>query len=143
MKNKNRNTKSEIKRGPGAPAKVIKFPRGAFTIAAVVSLNPHVCELTVRNKIEAGVASKTLIRLSEDLKTKEVGRPSFRYMLKTNAPVKAKRTTKPAKKAAVLAPATVRPAVTLPAGEIIAAEPTPAPAVIVTAPEGIAVEATA
>jgi len=81
--NNSKNTSnSKSTRGPGAPPKLIKFPRGAFTIAEVVELNPHVCELSVRNRVNTGLASKTLIRLAENLETEQVGRPSFRFMTK-------------------------------------------------------------
>jgi len=120
-----RNNTNNTKRGPGAPPKEIKFPRGAFTIASVVALNSHVCELTVRNKIEAGVASKSLVRLSEDLKTKAVGRPSFRYM--TAAAAKAVKSNR---KSAKARKATITPAVLAPAP--IAETPAPA---VETAPE--------
>jgi len=121
MKNTASARKSKSLRGlkgtVGAPPKTIKFPRGAFTIASVVSLNSHVCELTVRNKIEAGVASKELVRLSENLETKKVGRPSFRYMTKANASaIKSARKTVKARKSAptaVLAPATIAPEVSV------------------------------
>jgi hypothetical protein len=131
------NTATKSLRGKkgtvGAPAKTIKFPRGAFTIAAVVAINPHVCELTVRNKIEAGVASKDLVRLSENLETKKVGRPSFRYMTKTAATAaKANRKSVKAPRkatipAAVLAPAPVEtPAIAEISHEIPATLGTPA-----------------
>jgi len=124
------NTATKSLRGKkgtvGAPAKTIKFPRGGFTIAAVVALNPHVCELTVRNKIEAGVASKELVRLSENLETNKVGRPSFRYM--TKAAASAARATRKAIKAprkatipaAVLAPVTTE--ISTPVAEITTVE---------------------
>lgn len=107
----------------GAPPKSIKFPRGAFTIAAVVALNPNVCELTVRTKIEKGVASKSLVRLAENLETKRVGRPSFRYMTKAQnmANKKSRSRAKAPKASKVTAPAIVAPAVIV--------NPTPAPAI--------------
>lgn len=69
----------------GAPPKEIKYPRGSFTIKEVAQLNPTICELTIRKRIDlalTGKATPALVKLAKNLETGTVGRPGFRFMSK-------------------------------------------------------------
>ncbi len=82
----------------GAPPKLIKYPRGAFTITQLVALNPEVCELTLRNTVTNNVRGfkivktangpvkvevpVTLVKLPKNADKETVGRPNFRFMSK-------------------------------------------------------------
>lgn len=67
-------------RSVGRPSVNLIFPRGAFTVNQLAALNPNVCTLTVRKKIDAGVDDKFLTLLKETVKTGVVGKPAFRYI---------------------------------------------------------------
>lgn len=70
------------KRPVGAPQKPITFPKVAFTIKDLVAKNPNVCPLTIRKRVNTGLASETLIKLAKkQAKEKKAGRPVFRFML--------------------------------------------------------------
>lgn len=110
----------------GAPPKAIKYPRGAFTVTQLVTLNPTVCELTLRNRtIDAargykivtktvnGVKEKvqvpvpqTLVRLEKNASKEGVGRPNFRYMSKAAYDANRKPATKIPKNIIAPSPAT-------------------------------------
>lgn len=78
----------------GAPPKPIKYPRGAYTIKQLVELNPHVCELTLRNTVTNAVRGYkmvngqkvevpvTIVKLPKNFEKDTVGRPNFRFMSK-------------------------------------------------------------
>ena len=82
----------------GAPPKLIKYPRGSFTISQLVALNPGVCELTLRNTVTNNVRGYkvvktstgpvsvavpvTLVKLPKNAEKETVGRPNFRFMSK-------------------------------------------------------------
>lgn len=78
----------------GAPPKVIKYPRGSFTINDLVTLNPSVCELTLRNTVTNNVRGfkvvngknvlvpVTFVKLPKNVSKETVGRPNFRFMSK-------------------------------------------------------------
>lgn len=83
------------KRGPGAPVKEIPFPKTVFTIKDLVDKNPNVCALTIRKRVNAGLASETLIRLAnKQAKDVKAGRPVFRLMLKSQYEVNLARLAK-------------------------------------------------
>jgi hypothetical protein len=93
----------------GAPPKPIKYPRGAYTIAQLVALNPQVCELTLRNTVTNAVRGYkmvkdvqvpvpvTIVKLPKNFTKETVGRPNFRFMSKaaydsTQANLRARKT---------------------------------------------------
>ena len=77
-------TPAVAKRGPGAPVKEVAFPKTAFTIKDLVAKNPGICTLTIRKRVNAGLASETLIKLAnKQAKDAKAGRPVFRLMLKS------------------------------------------------------------
>jgi hypothetical protein len=121
MKRKNksvRGTKSMKgqKGSVGAPQKPVKYPNSRFTIERVVSMNPNVCELTIRNRIKSDVAAGVLaVGDVIPQPKKAVGRPKFTYTVTGKTPVASTKATRKAK--------TVRVA------KVSNTEQTPAPAV--------------
>ena len=127
----------------GAPPKLVKLPRGNFTMDKVYALNPSICQLTCRKDVTSRVVgfrvagtgkSKKNVKVAKSLKIVgkvpqpdgKVGRPSFKYGLvtasvtKTAKPVKTKSvpianvTAKPVTVPVVITPAVTTPAVTTP-----------------------------
>lgn len=142
----------------GAPPKTVNWPRTSFTMAALFSRNSKggnaQCELSLRNKVDAGVADGTILALkSKKQPGGAVGRPKSMFVLKKfyvpskheladKAVVKLNRTVSvtpapvavaPAPVAAPASPApivTEAPAAPAPVIETVASvETAPAPAV--------------
>ena len=91
----------------GAPPKVVKLPRGNFTMDKVYALNPSICELTCRKDVTSRVVGFRVDGNGESIKVPKtlkvvgtvpqpdgkVGRPSFKYGLvgvKVAQPTKSK-----------------------------------------------------
>ena len=69
----------------GAPPKATKFPRGAFTMESLFTLNKNQCELSLRNKVDAKLADGSLIALKARKQAGgKVGRPKAVFVLKDN-----------------------------------------------------------
>jgi len=76
-------TPAVAKRPVGAPQKPVVFPKTVFTIVDLATKNPGICTLTLRNRVKAGLASQSLIKLATKLaKDAKAGAPVKRYMLK-------------------------------------------------------------
>jgi hypothetical protein len=75
---KSKAVKSKSQRGPGAPQKPVKWPRGNFTLNKAYALNPDVCKLTIRTR-----AKKELKKTGTE-ETAKAGRPSFIYTVRAN-----------------------------------------------------------
>ena len=89
------NTETKTAKTPGRKPLKIKYPQGAFTIAQLRAKNPNAkCELTIRNHVNRGLASGLLVRLSKDVEKGTVGRPNFRFMLKSRAEANARNLAK-------------------------------------------------
>lgn len=98
MKTKNKNKKSvsqtQSQKGKrngqvGAPPKPVRFPRGQFTMKTLFGLNSQgrtaQCQLSVRTKVDALIASGDLIRLVSRKQAKHgVGRPESVFVTKDN-----------------------------------------------------------
>ena len=142
----------------GAPPKTTRWPSRPFTMATLFSRNSHQCELSLRNKVEAGVTAGTILALQPKKQAGgAVGRPKSVFVLKANydkntmtlVDVKAK--TPKARKtkvtvAAAPAPVAVAPAApapVAPAPVATSATPAPAPAVESPAPASTAPVSTA
>jgi hypothetical protein len=136
----------------GAPPKNTRWPKRPFTMATLFARNSHQCELSLRNKVEAGVIDGSILELkSKKQPHGNVGRPKSVFVLKANydkatmtladKTTKAPRTSRKAKvTAATVAVAPATPAVA-PAASPVTAAPvasvdTPAPA---PAPETVPV----
>jgi hypothetical protein len=140
----------------GAPPKTTRWPSRPFTMATLFSRNSHQCELSLRNKVEAGVKAGEILALQPKKQAGgAVGRPKSVFVLKANydkntmtlADGKAK--TPKARKtkvtvAAAPAPVAVAPAApapVAPAPVATSATPAPAPAVESPAPAPVAAPA--
>ena len=100
----------------GAPPKKTSWPNRQFTMATLFSRNKNQCELSLRNKVDAGVANGTILAL---LPKKQpggaVGRPKSVFVLKQCfvpskmelATPKAKRTVSVTQAPVAVAPAQV------------------------------------
>jgi hypothetical protein len=147
-------TKSKSKRNSqkgkwghiGAPPKNTKWPSRPFTMATLFGRNLHQCELSLRNKVEAGISDGSILELkSKKQPHGNVGRPKSVFVLKANydkatmtladkvtktarTPRKAK-TVPPASVAAVPATPAVAPVpvTTAPVASVDAPAPAPAP----------------
>ena len=116
----------------GAPPKTVNWPRTSFTMAALFSRNSKggnaQCELSLRNKVDAGVANGTILALLPKKQPGgKVGRPKSMFVLKQfYVPSKHELS---AKSIAVLRPqATAAPApVATPPPFVVAAVVTPPP----------------
>lgn len=121
----------------GAPPKVIKWPRGAFTVAEAVEENPHIkAALTIRKRIETMVLEGFLVEI-ESLKTGKVGKPASRFIRAAvwHAAQNRKKDAVPVESAAEPVPAvSVTP-------EAVATEVVATEAVAVTTSEPVAVGA--
>ena len=143
----------------GAPPKNTRWPKRPFTMAALFARNSHQCELSLRNKVEAGVSDGSILELkSKKQPHGNVGRPKSVFVLKANydkatmtladKTTKAPRTPRKAKvTAATVAVAPATPAVAPAASPVTAAPvatsatPAPAPAVETPAPAPVAAPA--
>ena len=130
----------------GAPPKNTRWPKRPFTMATLFARNSHQCELSLRNKVEAGVNDGSILELkSKKQPHGNVGRPKSVFVLKANydkatmtladKTTKAPRTPRKAKvTAATVAVAPATPAVAPAASPVTAAPvasvdaPAPAPA---------------
>ena len=130
----------------GAPPKNTRWPKRPFTMAALFARNSHQCELSLRNKVEAGVSDGSILELkSKKQPHGNVGRPKSVFVLKANydkatmtladKTTKAPHTPRKAKvTAATVAVAPATPAVAPAASPVTAAPvasvdaPAPAPA---------------
>jgi len=69
----------------GAPPKATRFPRGAFTMESLFTLNKNQCQLSLRNKVDAKLADGSLIALKPRKQAGgKVGRPKAVFVLKDN-----------------------------------------------------------
>ena len=104
----------------GAPPKSTAFPRGAFTMSSLFTLNKNQCHLSLRNKVDTKLADGSLIALKPRKQAGgKVGRPKAVYVLKENfdakthekADVKTKtaKTVKAKRTVTVTAASTVAP----------------------------------
>jgi hypothetical protein len=138
----------------GAPPKTTRWPSRPFTMATLFSRNSHQCELSLRNKVEAGVKAGEILALQPKKQAGgAVGRPKSVFVLKANydkntmtlADGKAKtpkaRKTKVTVAAAPVAVAPAAPASVAPAPVATSATPAPAPAVESPAPAPVAAPA--
>jgi hypothetical protein len=103
----------------GAPPKPIKYPRGSYTIAQLVALNPQVCELTLRNTVTNAVRGfkmvnkqkveipVTIVRLPKNAVKETVGRPNYRFISKAAFDANQKNIKPRAVKPTAPAPAAV------------------------------------
>ena len=126
----------------GAPPKAVRWPNRPFTMETLFARNSNgknkQCELSLRNKVDAGVADGTIL----ELKAKKqphgaVGRPKSVFVLKVNyvaskmeladKTAKGKKTPRKATVATV-AVASPAPATSPAAAEPVTAQPAPAPA---------------
>lgn len=121
----------------GAPPKLVKLPRGNFTMDKVYALNRTICQLTCRKDVTSRVVgfrvtgtgkNKSNVKVPKTLKIVgkvqqpdgKVGRPSFKYGLvsvKVAQPTKSKTVpiaSVTAKPASVTVPVVITPAVTTP-----------------------------
>lgn len=73
----NKNTKT-AGRGPGAPQKSVKWPKGKFTLNEAYKMNPDVCKLTIRSR-----AKKELKKVGLE-ETNKAGRPSFTFEIRAS-----------------------------------------------------------
>ena len=130
----------------GAPPKNTRWPKRPFTMATLFARNSHQCELSLRNKVEAGVSDGSILELkSKKQPHGNVGRPKSVFVLKANydkatmtladKTTKAPHTPRKAKvTAATVAVAPATPAVAPAASPVTAAPvasvdaPAPAPA---------------
>ena len=143
----------------GAPPKNTRWPSRPFTMATLFARNSHQCELSLRNKVDAGLASGEIVALQPKKQPHgNVGRPKSVFVLKANydkatmtladKTTKAPRTPRKAKvTAATVAVAPATPAVAPAASPVTAAPvatsatPAPAPAVETPAPAPVAAPA--
>jgi hypothetical protein len=93
-------------RGPGRPAKSVKFPTGTFTVATLVANNPGVCKLTLRKNVKSGLASGKLVKVAKTLATGKAGRPSYQFSLATTYNARMANLAKANAKNAAPAPVT-------------------------------------
>jgi hypothetical protein len=131
----------------GAPPKNTKWPNRPFTMATLFKRNSHQCELSLRNKVDAGVAAGEILALQPKKQPHgNVGRPKSVFVLKANydkatmtlADAKTKTPKTRKAKTTAAAPATVAVAPATPAAAPVVAAPvtatpasvsdTPAPA---------------
>ena len=161
MKNKNskknkmvrgRKSLRGIKGTVGAPAIPVKYPKTPFTFAKLANSNSKgkykQCQLSVRTKLDADVASGAVISLKPRKQAKgAVGRPSPMYVLKSSFnPAKMVTAPAPKKTGPKAVPAvaveTPIPAVA-PAPAVVVAEvvPTPAPVENIVTPAPVTGEA--
>jgi len=83
--NKNRRSLKGKWGKVGAPPKATRFPRGAFTMESLFTLNKNQCELSLRNKVDAKLADGSLIALKARKQAGgKVGRPKAVFVLKDN-----------------------------------------------------------
>jgi hypothetical protein len=69
----------------GAPPKKTNWPKRPFTMATLFSRNEHQCELSLRNKVDAGVKDGTILELQSKKQAHgAVGRPKSVFVLKEN-----------------------------------------------------------
>jgi hypothetical protein len=69
----------------GAPPKKTRWPNKPFTMATLFERNPHQCELSLRNKVEAELKAKNLVALQPKKQANHaVGRPKSVFVLKAN-----------------------------------------------------------
>jgi hypothetical protein len=123
----------------GAPPKKTSWPNRPFTMATLFSRNKNQCELSLRNKVDAGVLAGTILALMPKKQPGgAVGRPKSVFVLKQYfVPSKMELSAKTVR---VLRPAVTAPVVVAPAQVAVPASPAPieAPAspapVIVEAP---------
>ena len=141
----------------GAPPKTTRWPSRPFTMATLFSRNSHQCELSLRNKVEAGVKAGEILALQPKKQAGgAVGRPKSVFVLKANYDktmtlTDGKAKTPKARKtkvtvAAAPAPVAVAPAApapVAPAPVATSATPAPAPAVESPAPASTAPVSTA
>lgn len=71
-------------RGPGRPAKTVKYPDTVFTVEQLFTGNPGICKLTIRKNVKSDLTSGKLVTLSRPVKTGKAGRPSVRYSTKAS-----------------------------------------------------------
>lgn len=122
---KNSKTKSvkSVKRGRrsmkgkwghvGAPPKKTSWPNRPFTMATLFSRNKNQCELSLRNKVDAGVATGNILALMPKKQPGGgVGRPKSVFVLKEHyVPSKMELSPVTVKLLAILASRSARPAV--------------------------------
>jgi hypothetical protein len=126
----------------GAPPKNTRWPKRPFTMATLFARNSHQCELSLRNKVEAGVNDGSILELKAKKQPHgNVGRPKSVFVLKANydkaTMVLADKTTKTPRtpRKAKATPATVAVAPAVPATAPVAASPvTAAPVASADAP---------
>lgn len=73
-----------IKRLPGRPKAVIKFPHNCgFTVKTLCAYNPKVCSLTIRKELKSKIKDGVIVRLPEDIRksTSGTGRPCHQYKM--------------------------------------------------------------
>ena len=159
MAKKNKSTRKSLKGAwghIGAPPKKTRWPKRPFTMATLFARNSHQCELSLRNKVEAGVSDGSILELKSKTQPHgNVGRPKSVFVLKANYDSKTmtladgKAKTPKARKtkvtvAAAPAPVAVAPAASAPvapAPVATSATPAPAPAVETPAPAPVAAPA--
>ena len=147
----------------GAPPKTTRWPKRPFTMATLFARNSHQCELSLRNKVEAGVNGGSILELkSKKQPHGNVGRPKSVFVLKANYDkatmtladntIKAPRTSRKAQVTAAtvaVAPATpavapaASPVTSAPVASVDAPAPAPAPETTVPTPSAPVETATA
>ena len=84
---KTKNSKSlKGKKGTvGAPTKKTTFPKTSFTFETLFTRNENQCELSIRNKVKAGIKAGTIYVLQPKKQpNKAVGRPKDVFVLQEN-----------------------------------------------------------
>lgn len=88
MKNKQNKSRKSMKGKwgrVGAPPKSTSFPKGAFTMETLFGRNKNQCELSLRTKVDAGLAAGEIIALKTRKQAGgKVGRPKAVFVLKEN-----------------------------------------------------------
>lgn len=148
IKNKNKSVKSKKiarrsmkgKMGTqvGAPAKPFRIPNGQFTMESAFGANKNQCHLSVRKKIDAGLADKSIIQLAPRKQPKGgVGRPKAVFVKAENFDdtkhIRLGATAPVANTTAI--PLTQTAPEVAPEPVIVAEIPTPAPATVVELPQ--------
>jgi hypothetical protein len=72
--------KNRKNRSVGRPSFQLVYPRGEFTINALIKNNPDVCSLTCRQHVSKGLRAKLIRRLKETVDSGTVGKPAFKYV---------------------------------------------------------------
>jgi hypothetical protein len=108
----------------GAPPKKTSWPNRPFTMATLFSRNKNQCELSLRNKVDAGVLAGTILALMPKKQPGgAVGRPKSVFVLKQY--FVASKMELSAKTVRVLRPAVTAPVAVAPAQVAVPASPAP------------------